>query len=82
MAAFLVYAFGVLTILSASHAHVDGEPHGSCQLCQASANACEAPVPTLEVSLPPVAALPPVDDSPQALRLLPAAYESRGPPSA
>lgn len=82
LAALLVYALGVLSIQSASHAHVDGASHGSCQLCQASVQACEVPVPALAPAPPPVTARPSRDDSPRVLRALPPAYESRGPPSA
>jgi hypothetical protein len=82
LAAFLVYAFGILPFLAASHVHADEASHATCQLCQASAPACEPPAPALALSPAPVSILPPCDDSPRALSALPSAYESRGPPSA
>jgi len=82
LAVLLVYAFGVLPILAASHTHADEAAHASCQLCQASPQACEPPAPTLAFAPAPVSSLPPADASPDARRALPPAYESRGPPSA
>lgn len=82
LAAFLVYAFGFLPFQAAAHSHADEAAHGTCQLCLASTQACEPAEPALSPVPAPVTALLPSGDSPRAVRALPAAYESRGPPSA
>lgn len=85
LAAFLVYAFGLLPFLAASHSHAEESgqaAHSVCQLCQVSAQVYQAPAPAAAPA--PVAVLPLLlpDDSPRVLHARPAPYESRGPPSA
>jgi hypothetical protein len=82
LAAFLLYVFGLLPFLSATHQHETGQGHETCQLCLSSSQALEAPtapVLALAVSLP-VSQLP--QEARRALQSLHLERESRGPPSA
>jgi len=85
LGAFLLYLFGLLGYLGASHRHADGyrgaESH-SCQLCQISHQAYAAPEPAVCIETPavPVALVEAVWAPILASRHPP--FASRAPPAA
>jgi hypothetical protein len=85
LGAFVIYLFGLLGYMGASHHHADGNGPGShqdCQLCQVSHQPFVAPDPLAcpETPAGPVALVESVWAPILACRHLP--FASRAPPSA
>lgn len=81
LAAFLLYLFGLLPFLAATHQHEADQGHGTCQLCEISSQACDTDAPALIVASASGFLLLPSQDTRPARQSLHLQRESRGPPS-